>query len=65
MNAQEIKQAIEDGKTVKWSNDNYNVIKDSKNQYFIKCVSNSHAIGLFWADEKTLNGKEQDFYIKN
>jgi hypothetical protein len=65
MNLQEIKQAIEQGKNVKWANDNYNVIKDSKNQYFIQCSSNSHAIGLFWADGKTLNGKEEDFYIKN
>jgi hypothetical protein len=65
MNLQEIKQAIEQGKNVKWTNDNYNVIKDNKNQYLIICENNNHTIGLFWADEKTLNGKEEDFYIKN
>ena len=65
MNLDEIKQAIEQGKSAKWANDNYNVIKDSIGQYLIICKQNNHAIGLTWADDKTLNGKEQDFYIEN
>ena len=63
MKLQEIKQAIEEGKTVCCQNDAYRVIKDSKNQYLIKCVLNNYCIGLTWADDVTLNGKEEDFYI--
>ncbi len=65
MNLDEIKQAIEKGKSVKWANDSYNVIKDNIGQYLIICKQNNHAIGLTWADDKTLNGKEKDFYINN
>ena len=65
MNLHEIKLAISQGLIVKWANDNYNVIKDNRDQYFIMCEQNSHAIGLTWADETTLNGKEKDFYISN
>lgn len=63
MNLQEIKQAIADGKTVHWSNGAYTVIKDNLGQYLIK-HSAGHCIGLTWADETTLNGKEEDFFIK-
>lgn len=63
MNAQEIKTAVDNGQTVNWKSPAYIVIKDSKNQYMIKCTSNNHCIGLTWADETTLNGKEEDFTI--
>ena len=65
MNLEEIKKAIEQGYSVKWSNDSYKVIKDNIGQYLIIYEPNGHAIGLFWADGKTLNGAEKDFYIKN
>jgi hypothetical protein len=61
MTLQEIKQAIEDGENVHWSNLSYKVIKDRKGQYLIKC--GTHCIGLTWADNTTLNGKEEDFFI--
>jgi plasmid maintenance system killer protein len=61
MTLQEIKQAIAEGKTVHWSNELYTVIKDSKDQYLIKC-NNDYCIGLTWQDETTMNGEEQDFY---
>ena len=61
MNLEQIKQAIADGKKVYWASALYQVIKDDKDQYFIKC-SNGHCIGLTWADNKTLNGKESDFF---
>lgn len=63
MTLSEIKSAIERGLTVCWSNENYQVIKDKCGQYLIKCLSNDHCIGLTWADETTLNGKEKDFFI--
>lgn len=77
MNLGEIKEAIENGKTVCWSNDGYEVKKyDGKEldedtweyvpvvNYEIVCLSNQHMIGLTWVDGVTLNGKEKDFYIK-
>ena len=62
MNLEQIKQAIADGKKVFWASLSYEVIKDSKNQYLIKCGQNGHCIGLTWADDKTLNGEEKDFF---
>jgi hypothetical protein len=65
MNVTEIKEAVESGKTVCWSNDGYIVLKDKKGQWLLKFIAgNGHCIGLTWADEITLNGKEKDFYIK-
>jgi hypothetical protein len=61
MNLEQIKKAIAEGKKVYWSSGLYEVIKDG-NQYLIKCSSNGHCIGLTWADGKTLNGKESDFF---
>lgn len=62
MTLQEIKQAIADGKTVHWSNGAYTVIKDSKGQYLIKHSAGS-CVGLTRADDVTLNGKEEEFFI--
>jgi hypothetical protein len=63
MTLQEIQTAVDSGKTVCWSSDAYKVINGGKAGYLIKC-DNGHCIGLTWADEITLNGKEADFYIK-
>lgn len=62
MTLAQIKKAVNAGKTVHWSNDAYKVIKDNRGQYLIM-HSNGSGIGLTWADDKTLNGKEKDFYI--
>ena len=64
MKLQEIKAAVESGKTVHWGNDAYVVVKDKYDQWFIKCLLNNYCIGLYWADGVTMNGKEEDFYIK-
>lgn len=61
MTVQEIKQAVDNGKTVCWENPTYKVIK-SNDDYFIKHHS-GHIIGLTWSDDITLNGKEEDFFI--
>jgi uncharacterized protein YegP (UPF0339 family) len=62
MNVKEIKQAINNGQVVTFS-ENYKVIKDSKGQYLIVCLSNNHTIGLTWIDGKTLNGPEELFCV--
>ena len=63
MTLQEIKQAIEEGQKVCWSNSLYEVTKDKHNEYFITRTSNNHSIGLTWMDGETMNGKEEEFYI--
>lgn len=64
MNLQEIKQAIENGQKVYWSNEAYEVIKDSKGQYLISYQNGKNCIGLTWTDGTTLNAKEEEFYTK-
>jgi len=61
MNKFEIETALYNGHKVKWSNDSYDVIKDSKDQYLIQHES-GHCIGLYGLDGK-LNGVESDFYM--
>lgn len=63
MTLNEIKQAIEQGNTVHWSNKAYVVIKDSVGQYLIKCNLNDSCIGLTWLDGVTMNGKESEFFV--
>lgn len=63
MNVIEIKKAIEDGKKVHWSNEGYEVIKDSIGQYFIQHDA-GNCIGLTWTDGVTLNGGEEQFFIE-
>jgi hypothetical protein len=62
MTLTEIKQAIQDNKTVYWANNNYQVIKDNIGQYLIKCTLNGHCIGLTWQDGITMNGEEREFF---
>lgn len=63
MNIQEIKQAVSEGKTVNWVNALYE-IKKSGDDFVILCISNQNCIGLTWMDGVTLNGKEEDFFVK-
>lgn len=78
MTLNEIKEAVKEGKTVCWKQSNYTVehsVGTMLNQdtmkheptesYDIVCSSNDHRIGLTWTDNVTMNGKEEDFYIKN
>ena len=46
-------------------NDGYRVVKDNLGQWFIVCDQNQNAIGLTWRDGATLNGQENDFYVKS
>ena len=65
MNLQEIKTAVENGKSVHWKTENYKVIKDSIGQWLIWSQFNDNYIGLTWRDGKTMNGEEEHFFIKN
>ena len=62
MNLQEIKLSLKNNRKVFWKNTSYEVIKDNIGQYLIKCHLNNTFIGLTWRDNKTLNGKENDFF---
>lgn len=64
MKTKEIKEAVEAGKRVFWKSENYEVIKDKIGQWLILCHSNGSCIGLTHRDEITLNGEEEDFFIK-
>jgi hypothetical protein len=64
MKLDQIKNAVDSGLVVHWSNDGYQVIKG--HEYLIGWDiggRQENYIGLTWADGKTLNGKEDDFYI--
>lgn len=65
MTLQEIKDAIADGKRVFWKNEGYEVLK-SKGcwEYMIVFHPNGNCIGLTWQDGKTMNGEEEDFFVK-
>lgn len=63
MTLEEIKSAVNAGKTVHWSHDGYHVICDALGQWFIRCAANDNMIGLTWQDNVTMNGKPKDFFI--
>ena len=66
MTVEEIKIAVDEGKPVRWSNSLYHVVCDTNGDYLIVCqVQGKSAIGLTWRDGKTLNGKEEEFYIED
>ena len=60
----EIKQAVEAGRTVHWASTGYVVIKDSIGQWLIRCTYNGSCIGLTWRDGVTMNGRPEEFFIK-
>ena len=47
-----------------WSNDRYTIKHGADGDLVIHCATNYHQIGLTWRDGVTLNGREEDFYIK-
>lgn len=62
----EIIEAVNSGKKVYCGGGGYEVIKDSKGQYLIICMSNNHCVGLSGTDgtqyENVLN--HSDFYVE-
>lgn len=63
MTLNEIKAAVDQGKTVCWSNEAYEVVK-ARDEYLIVFIHNDHAIGLTWRDGVTMNGKPEEFFVK-
>lgn len=63
MTLEQIKEAVQAGKTVCWVNDGYRVIRDKLGQWFVCCRRNSDCIGLTHRDGVTMNGKPEQFYI--
>ena len=67
MTLKEIKNAIDAGKTVCWANDNYRVIK-GRLGYLIGWDIGGRGenyTSLVQKDGVSLNGRSEDFYIKN
>ena len=62
MTLEEIKSAVDSGKTVHWANDGYRVIK-SRGEYLVVFDRNQSCIGLTWRDGVTMNGEPEQFYI--
>ena len=65
MTLNEIKQAVDNGTKVYWSNPSYEVIKDKNGQYLIVRKSTGFAMSLTWADGTILSGKEYEYFIIN
>ena len=60
--ADSIKNLVDGGFKVFAENISYQVIKNSKNQYLIRCSLNGHCIGLTWNDDITLSARH--FFIE-
>lgn len=63
MTAEQIKQAVDNGNSVCYSNSMYRVIKDKNSQYLIIHTMNKSCIGLTKRDGVTLNGNPELFFI--
>jgi hypothetical protein len=63
MKLQEIKDAVLAGHTVHWKNRLYRVVHDCVGQWLIVCPSTKGCWGLTWADDVTMNGHQNDFFI--
>lgn len=64
MTYEEIAAAVNQGKTVHWSNRNYIVVQSSDyvGGYAIRCLSNEHTAALIKLDG-TMTEKEEQFFI--
>lgn len=65
MTLEEIIAAMKEGKTVHWANKGYTIVGDPSvvTKLLIKCEMNGSCTGLTWLDGKTMNGKEEDFFV--
>ena len=68
MTLEEIKNAVLEGKMVYCGNTNYKVIRSKiafdEYEFLIVCQSNGYTVGLTWKDGITMNGQENEFFIK-
>lgn len=63
MTIEQIKQAVDAGKRVHWSNVGYVVSKDRFGEYLITFTRNGSAIGLTNREGTELNGDPDQFFI--
>jgi hypothetical protein len=70
MTLQEIKNAVESGKTVHWATKAYTVLKDQlrdgTHQWLIAYLhgtANANYVGLTCMDGTTVNGRPEQFFI--
>ena len=63
MKIEDIKAAVDAGKSVHWANTGYVVRKDLLGQYLIVYLPNGSAIGLTNRTGSQLNGAEGDFFV--
>jgi hypothetical protein len=66
MTLEEIKAAVNAGKTVHWATYSYEVVKGhglAVGRWFIVCTDNDSTIGLTHRDEVTMNGEPEQFFI--
>jgi hypothetical protein len=63
MTLSEIKEAVDAGSKVYYKNESYVVEKD-RGGYDIVSLGTGHRIGLVWMDGMTMNGEEEDFFVK-
>lgn len=70
MTLQEIKDAVEAGKTVHWATTAYTILKDQlrdgKHQWLIaykRGQRDASYVGLTWRDGITVNGRPEQFFI--
>jgi hypothetical protein len=67
MTLQQIKDAVDAGKTVHWLSSLYTVVRDKNGQYLIRCPlprPDGHYVGLTQRDGTQRLGEAEDFYIK-
>ena len=63
MTLDQIKAAVEAGKTVYVGTTAYEVIKDKIGQWLIVCTFSDYCIGLTWRDGVTMNDKPDRFFL--
>ena len=63
MTLNQIKEAVDSGKRVCWSNRSYEIVHDSVDQWLICYVATDYCIGLTHSDGVTMNGREDQFFI--
>jgi len=64
MTLAEILRAVDEGLLVHWQTPSYVIERlQAGRGCVIRCLATGHCIGLTWADGKTLNGREDEFFV--
>ena len=62
MTLEQIKAAVESGKSVYYKSLSYQVKKSKSGRFDIVCEFNDFRMGLTWSNGRTVNGKPEDFF---